>query len=34
MFKVGSRGVGYSNLPFKEVTVIEEGKTNAKTNEK
>lgn len=34
MFKVASRGVEYRNLPFTEVTVVEETKTNVKTNEK
>jgi YVTN family beta-propeller protein len=34
MFKVASRGVEFRNLPFTEVTVVEEAKTDAKTNEK
>ena len=34
MFRVASRGVEYRHLPFTEVTVIEEKKTDAKANEK
>jgi hypothetical protein len=34
MFRVASRGVEYRHLPFTEVTVVEEAKTDAKTNEK
>ncbi len=34
MFRVASRGVEFRNLPFTEVTVVEESKTNAKANEK
>ncbi len=34
MFRVASRGVEYRHLPFTEVRVMEEAKTDAKANEK
>ncbi len=34
MFRVASRGVEYRNLPFTEVTVVEEAKKDEKPNEK